>query len=230
MRIFVVNLGKDKGRFAFVSQQLERLGLGFERYPAVDGRALSPDEIRRAFRPVRSFIAMKKKMSRAEIGVALSHVGCYRAMVEAQEPLALILEDDVVLDERFPAVLERVAAFLNPHRPQIVAFSGYGVKDAAALPEEIRPERAIWCTDAYCLTLPAARLILRANWPVTTVSDSFKRWRKRYGLELFRALPTTVRQDDKTFASGNEILPKSNWLVRNLMWLTDWCLWRFFKA
>jgi len=230
MKTFVVNLDKDKERYVFVSEQLERLGIAFERYPAVDGRVLSVEEMRRSFRPLRSFIAMKKRMSRAEIGVAISHVGCYRKMIEMRLPVALILEDDVVLDDRFPSALKRVAAFLDPHRPQVVAFSGYGIENGSVLPEEIRPERAIWCTDAYCLTLPAAELMFRANWPVLTVSDSFKRWRRWFGLELYRALPTTVRQADETFASGNVVLPKSNWLVRNLMWLADWILLGIFRA
>jgi len=230
MRTFVINLEKDKDRYALVANQLERLGIAFERFPAVDGRALSADEMRRSFRPVRSFLAMKKRMSRAEIGVALSHVGCCRAMVETRTPVALILEDDVVLDDRFPSALERTAAFLDPNRPQVITFSGFGIENGANLPAEIRPERALWCTDAYCLTLPAARLMLKANEPVISVSDSFKRWRRWFGLELYRVLPTTVRQDDVTFASGNVVLPKSNWFVRNLMWLADWILLKVFKA
>ena len=230
MKTFVVNLDKDRNRLAFVSDQLERLALPFERFSAVYGRSLSPEEMRRSFRPIRSFIAMKKRMSRAEIGVALSHIGCCRRMVEEKTPFALILEDDVVFDERFPATLERVADFLNPACPQIVILSGYGVQDGPTHSEEIRPERSAWCADAYCLTLPAAELILRENFPVITVSDSFKRWRRRFGLELYRALPTTVRQDDVTFVSGNVVLPKSNWFVRNLMWLADWFLWKVCKA
>ena len=58
------------------------------------------------------------------------------------------------------------------------------------------------------------------------MADSFKRWRRRYGLQLYRALPATARQDDARFGSENQVLAKSNWLVRNLMWLADWALWR----
>ena len=93
-------------------------------------------------------------------------------------------------------------------------------------PEEIRAEKSAWCADAYVLTRPAAQLILKANDPVITVADSFKRWRRRHGLELYRALPATARQDDVRFGSENQVLAKSGWLVRNLMWLADWALWR----
>ena len=50
--------------------------------------------------------------------------------------------------------------------------------------------------------------------------------RRRFGLELYRALPATARQDDETFKSENLVLPKSNWLVRNVMWVADWLLWK----
>ena len=206
--------------------QLERLGIAFERFTAVCGKELSPEDRAKGFSRVRSFIASKKRLSDAEVGVAMSHVGCCRRIVEAEEPYALVLEDDVLLSDGFVETLSRVEAFLNPGRPQLVLLSGYGVEGAESMPPEIRPEKSAWCADAYVLTLPAARLMLKANDPVITVADSFKRWRRRFGLELYRALPATARQDDETFRSENVVLPKSNWLVRNLMWVADWLLWK----
>lgn len=226
MKTFVINLDKNPERLGFMRAQLERFGLSFERFPAVYGKTLSAAERQTGFSQIRSFIASKKKLSDAEIGVAMSHAGCYRKMVENDVATALIFEDDVRLADSFPETLRRVEAFLDRERPQIVVFSGYGVSDAETLPQEIRSEKSIWCADAYCLNLAAARLILKANWPVITVADSFKRWHRRFGLELYRALPVTVKQDDTTFKSENQVLPKSNWLVRNLMWVADWVLWR----
>ena len=132
----------------------------------------------------------------------------------------------MVLADGFPAALKRVESFLSPGRAQLVLLSGYGVEGAESLPEEIRAEKSAWCADAYVLTREAARLILKANDPVITVADSFKRWYRRFGLELYRALPATARQDDARFGSENQVLAKSNWLVRNLMWLADWAIWR----
>ena len=178
------------------------------------------------FSRTRSFIAAGKRLSDAEIGVAMSHVGCCRRMVEGDVPYALVLEDDVVLSSGFRDALSRVEAFINPGRPQLVLLSGYGVPGAESMPEEIRAEKSAWCADAYVLTLSAAKLILKANSPVITVADSFKRWRRRFGLEIFRALPSTARQDDETFASENQVLPKSGWFVRNAMKILDWLIWR----
>ena len=227
MKTFLINLDRNPERLEFMRGQLDRLGMAFERFPAVYGRELSPESRAKGFSRVRSFVASKKRLSDAEIGVAMSHVGCCRRMVEEGVRYALVLEDDVVLSDGFPAALSRVEAFLSPGRPQLVLLSGYGVAGAENMPSEIRAEKSAWCADAYVLTLPAAKLILRANDPVITVADSFKRWRRSFGLELYRALPATARQDDETFKSENQVLPKSGWLVRNLMWMLDWVLIKF---
>ena len=227
MRAFLINLDRNPERLAFMRGQLDRLGIPFERFPAVYGRELSPEARAKGFSRVRSFIASKKRLSDAEIGVAMSHVGCCRRMVEANDRYALVLEDDVVLSDGFAETLPRVEAFLNPGRPQLVLLSGYGVEGAESMPPEIRAEKSAWCADAYVLTLPAAELILKANDPVVTVADSFKRWRRSFGLELYRALPATARQDDETFKSENQVLPKSCWPMRNLMWAIDWLLVKF---
>ena len=224
MKTYLINLDRSPERLQFMRGQLDRLGIPFERFPAVYGKDLTPAARAKGFSRIRSFIASRKRMSDAEIGVAMSHVGCYRRMVETEERYSLVLEDDVVLSDGFAETLSRVEAFLNPGRPQLVVLSGYGVEGAESMPPEIRAEKSAWCADAYVLTLPAAELLLRANDPVITVADSFKRWRRRFGLELYRALPSTARQDDETFKSENQVLPKSNWFVRNLMWVLDWIL------
>jgi len=221
VKTYLINLDRNPERLAFMRGQLEKLEMPFERYPAVYGKGLTAEERRKGFSRVRSFIASKKRLSEAEIGVAMSHVGVYRRMVKDQIPVALVFEDDVALGPDFPAALVRAEAFVDPAKPQLLVFSGYGVEGAERLPPEIRRESSIWCADAYCLTLAAAKLILKANDPVITVADSFKRWRRFFGLELYRVLPATVRQDDVTFKSENTVLPKTNWLVRNLLWLAD---------
>lgn len=226
MNAYLINLDRSPQRLDFMRGQLDALGITFTRVPAVDGRAFAPGTPVEGFSPVRSFIAAGKRLSAAETAVALSHVECCRRIAASEAPCSLVLEDDVVLMDGFTAALSRVESFVDPSRPQCIILSGYGIPGAESLPEEIRRVKSAWCADAYVLTRPAAELILKANDPVITVADSFKRWHRRFGLELYRAFPSTARQDDETFASENLVLPKSNWFVRNLMRLTDWTLWK----
>ncbi len=225
MKTYVINLDRNPERLEFIREQLERIDVPFERISAVYGKALSPAEMRERFSRLRSFVASKKRMSASEIGCALSHVKIYRKLIEENVPVALVLEDDAVLGPEFAANLREAAAFLDPARPQVLLFSGHGIAGADERRGIVSIESA-WCTDAYCVTQAAAKLILKANFPVITVADSFKRWHRRFGLELYRAFPIAVRQEDVAFGSNIQILPKSNFLVRNLMWLADWVLWK----
>ena len=226
MNAYLINLDRSPQRLAFMREQLDAMGVKFTRVSAVDGRKLTAGERKERFSKIRSFIAARKRLSDAEIAVALSHVECCKKIAASDAPCSLILEDDVILEEGFTKALERIEAFVDPKRAQCVLLSGYGVPDAQTLPEEIRKVSSAWCADAYVLTKPAAKLILRANNPVITVADSFKRWRKRFGLELYRAFPSTARQDDESFASENLILPKSSAPVRAATAILDHILWR----
>ena len=230
MKTYLINLDRNPERLAFIKAQLDALGLAFTRIPACDGRALTPDELARHFSRVRSFIAMKKKMSAPEIGCAISHTKAYRQMLADKAPAALILEDGIVLSPGFVQTLQRVENFMSSTQPQVFVLSGYGLKDGEHEPETIRREPSIWCADAYCLNRLAAELILAHNDPVITVADHFKRWRKYFGLELYRVLPTTVKQDDTRFQSENLCLPKSNCFIRMLMRMTDRILIYLFKC
>lgn len=226
MNTYLINLDRSPERLAFMRDQLVAMNIDFTRIPAIDARKLTPCERKKGFSKIRSFIAARKRLSDAEVAVALSHIECCKKIANSTAPCALILEDDVILEEGFAKTLKRVEAFIDPNRAQCVLLSGYGVPNAQSLPEEIRRVPSAWCADAYVLTKPAAKLILRANSPVITVADSFKRWRKRFDLELYRAFPSTARQDDETFASENLVLPKSPALVRAFTAVLDYILWR----
>ena len=62
---------------------------------------------------------------------------------------------------------------------------------------------ALYCADAYLLTLAVAKLMAKINYPVTCVADDFKRWRRYFGLELYQVYPATVRQDNQKCISCN---------------------------
>ena len=88
LKAYLINLDRSPERLAFMDEQLKRLGVDYKRVPAVDGRALSPEERARGFSRVRSFIASKKRLSDAEVGVAMSHVACCRRVLAEEEPYA----------------------------------------------------------------------------------------------------------------------------------------------
>ena len=226
MKAFVINLDKNPERLEFMCEQFARLGLEVERFRAHYGKAFTREELRRYHSRIRSFIAFQKKMEPPKVAVALSHSEVYQTILDRNLPYALVLEDDIILDDGFPAALARAEKVLDPDRPQVFSFNGYGLDPDDGIQEEIREVSRMWCADAYVITREAARRIRKANFPVLTSADSFKRYHRLYGVELYRVLPATVRQDNEQFASENQESPKVNWLVRNLCWGLDRILWK----
>lgn len=208
MKTFLVNLDKNQERLKFMDGQLQRLGIAYERCPAIYGASLTAEQKRSAYRSFRARLVRGTPLSDGEIGCALSHCTIYRRMVTENIVAALVLEDDIVISDEFPAVLAEAIAGLNKDKGQVIIFSGYGV------PHDNRPKHGIvrtnmaHCTDAYLITLPAAKRILAANTPVITVADAWIRWSRLFGIELYHAFPTTVRQDNDRF--GTDI---DNWSV-----------------
>ena len=106
MRIIVINLDEDVERRRRVESRMADLGLRWERLSAVHGTRLTPaheaeiDRVAQARRGLR--------FSPGEIGCWLSHRMAQRMVAEGGDDMALILEDDVRVEDDLPAVLQRI--------------------------------------------------------------------------------------------------------------------------
>lgn len=100
--IFLINLDRRTDRLAFMEQQLSKQRLSFTRISAVNGYALSEQQ-KSQFDLEKFFLLYRRKMVPGEMGCALSHCLIWQNIVANNIPFALILEDDVVLDEDFSA-------------------------------------------------------------------------------------------------------------------------------
>lgn len=196
VKTYVINLDKNPIRMAYMAEQLEKVGMAYERFPAVYGKSLSLKELSKSFSPFRWWCAMGRPSTPGEIGCALSHCGVYRKIVDEGVPYALVLEDDVRLSVSLREVVQKGAAFLDSERPQVMILSKH---KAEAKTEGIYPIDDAMCADGYLLTLAAAKALLKANYPVVTVSDAWGRWGRRRQIELYRIYPSVVCQDGTTF-------------------------------
>ncbi len=98
MDCLIINLETSDRRMAFMAQQMDALGLGYERIAAVTAeqasRSGSPDYWNTWERPLKE----------TEKACLLSHVAAWKRVVRDGRP-ALVLEDDAVLSNRVPALL-----------------------------------------------------------------------------------------------------------------------------
>lgn len=97
-----------------MDEQLRRLGMPFEFFDAVDGRALSEDQVRAVYDEGRARQTFWGPLNRGEIGCALSHIAIWRLIVEQRVPHAFVLEDDAILDASTPEVLAALPPLMNP--------------------------------------------------------------------------------------------------------------------
>lgn len=107
MKIFVINLRRSNDRRQHMMEQLERLGLEYEMFDAIDGQA---KPLHRLFAKYDSITRLKWKvrpLSQGEVGCFASHYSLWEICVRLNEPI-VVLEDDLLLDEALPGILEDV--------------------------------------------------------------------------------------------------------------------------
>lgn len=109
MQTWVINLDRAPERLARISAQLQRLQLPFTRLSAVDARAMSPEQRRLLD---EAAYCRKHGMTPVlgELGCYLSHVEVMRRFLASDAQFALVLEDDVLLRNSLPAVLQGLMA------------------------------------------------------------------------------------------------------------------------
>ena len=199
MKVYLINLDKDDDRLAAADAQLKRLGVAYERVSAIYAKKLPQKELDGAVDKFRWWCAMGRPVMIGEIGCAMSHYSICRKMIEP----VCVLEDDVILDERFPEVLDFVARKIDPTRPQVVLLSNH-TRHLPNLPNlpSIQTSKFDMYMEGYVLTPLAAQALLKANWPMQTPCDHWGRWARRGLIELYHAFPTVCRQDQTQYVSG----------------------------
>ena len=203
MKVFLINLDKNTDRLAYMTSRLNELHIPFERIPAVYGAMLKKDELHKSFAAFRSFLCEGRRVTKGEIGCALSHCEVYRRIIDENLPCALVLEDDVALGDELPRVLHDVEQFCKADTPQAVLLSAHGIEEPRRKQSGIERIGSGMCTDAYVITNAGARLVLHSNFPMVAVADRWIRWKKRFGLELYRAWPMTAWQDKTRFPDSD---------------------------
>jgi glycosyl transferase family 25 len=119
--ILVINLDRAPHRLQKISEQLNRLGLNWERLNAVDGRSLSMQDS--SLLDLRKFgLRHGKTPLPGELGCYLSHVRAFERFDSSSLKYCLILEDDVDLKSDLPTALKALAD--HPADWDLVKLSG----------------------------------------------------------------------------------------------------------
>jgi len=219
MKIYLINLDKDKERLIAAESQLKRFGLQFERVGAVYGKAMPVEEKEAAVNAFRWWCAVGRCIWDGEIGCALSHRKARNLMITQNEDIACILEDDVVLSDMFPDVLRYIAENLDKYESNVVLLSNHTPQKKIGMPRKgfyLQKARNDMFTEGYVLTLPAARNLNSVNYPMITPCDWWGRWKRKGLIHLYHSVPTVCSQNRNDFKStigDGEFKPVSSYGV-----------------
>ena len=98
----VINLDRSPDRWMSTRSQLEKIGISAERVPAVDGKNLAPP----LYRKKSSLnLGCPRDLLPGEIGCYLSHLNCWKKLLQSNEKFALIMEDDILISPRAAAYM-----------------------------------------------------------------------------------------------------------------------------
>jgi glycosyl transferase, family 25 len=221
--IWVINLDRAPERLARVSAQLQHLQLPFTRLPAVDARALTAEQHGALDEPA---YRRKHGMSPVlgELGCYLSHVEVMRAFLASNAQFALVLEDDVLLHDSLPAVLQGLLR--NPGRWDVAKLSAvHRGTPVPYLDLALGHRLAVMlsrCTgsSAYLMNRRAAQAYLREpggllpmQLPYDHVFD--QGW--RFGIKYRLVTPTPCGHDEQiasTIVSPPGVSRKFHWTQR----------------
>ena len=220
MKVFVVNLDHDVGKWDDVHTRLSSAGVEHERFSAVYGKHMPREEKSKVLNRFRWWCATGRRCEDGELGCAISHLTLYRKMIEENICVACVFEDDVVFDERMPEQLDRVGSFLNSDLPRVVLLSSR--KAIARDNWGIEPIQGDFGTFAYMINLSGAKAMVSANFPVQRPADQWAWWRRLGKIELYHAVPI-VCDYDKTVISSTapkisvKDFPLPKWLLHKFL-------------
>ena len=103
-KVFVINLDRSADRWENMHTQLDKLGLPYERFAAIDGKKCSDAFLGGYY---SAFLNKKRyfaDLSRGEIACYISHLKVCQKIVDLKLDYGIVLEDDIELSPLFYAV------------------------------------------------------------------------------------------------------------------------------
>ncbi|MEQ9945037.1 glycosyltransferase family 25 protein [Pectobacterium aroidearum] len=183
MKVFVINLEKDKEKKTKIESECRKAGLDYEIISAVDGKALNDNELKSKTHPISA-----NYLSKGEIGCVLSHQKIYKKIIDANIDYALILEDDVELSQEINPFLKDFLNSKNKIKGDIFLLYPSGLK---FLNRKIIISHNCFfyevynssCAHGYIISRKAAKKLMRINTPIILVADA---WLWFYQISLLK--------------------------------------------
>ena len=173
--VFVISLDEAADRRKRTGEHLDGLGLAHTFVAAIDGRQTDPN-VHPLYDGCRRRLFFGKDLTGGEMGCLLSHRLVLQKIVADGLDVALVLEDDAVLDPVFPDIVRELMArreswklvrFLCKDKKKIDTAPKQPVLDLGYGRQLVRLQNVYGGAFAYLVTREAAETLLRVtcrNW------------------------------------------------------------------
>lgn len=211
MKVFVINLARSTERRASMEQQLSLLNLDYEIVEAVDGSQLSYTDIMRETRP------LNYALSCGEVGCALSHINIYRRIAADAIPMALILEDDALLNCESVVVMSEVEKrnIQSPTVTLLTEISQYIDKPTFSLSKGRNLYDVLEASRShgYIINQSAATKLIEFLYPVWMVADRWQTLREYSVCNIEAVIPPVIKRSAHSENSTIQVYDNgSKWL------------------
>lgn len=211
-KIFIINLDRSRERWQHVQEQLAPWPeLPVERVAATDGYALPEDEVNRYYSEPLNRRIYHKLLKPGEKGGFISHIRCWQQILAEDLDFALVLEDDFVVLENPPALLQAIQALDEPWHLLKLAMPNnqQAVVRRRSLGhfELVHYKKNPISAVAQAVSREGARLLLEKEWPFGRPVDVSMQYTWQLGFRAMGLQPLAFRP---AFTFESNIAGKDN--------------------
>lgn len=185
-KVYIINLDSCVERWENISTQCDALGIEYERVSAVRGSELTAEEKVEVYDLSTNLAKYDKRLNDGEIGCYLSHVKCWKKIVEEELDFALILEDDASLREKIKECIAQFSSMESSDWDYIKLFNSKRLKMKVAslnLDEGVQLHKVAKLPASTCsqfVSQVGAQKLLKHSFPIARPVDAdIQHWFER---------------------------------------------------
>lgn len=209
MRCFYINLQRRPDRLAHILKELDYLEMPYERIVAVDHRDLSSDKMHQYYDTERGF-KEGRQLTSAEIACFLSHIKCWKKILEHNIPFAYVFEDDAMLSIEAKDIFREVNSVVSQYKiseASVVLFSHTKYYKNSNLVIKLKNGTALYesygapfCAHAYLITRDAIeRLLTKMSGQkfLYPFDHNWRHWQDDRIIKLYSLVPFIATNNSK---------------------------------
>lgn len=217
IKTYIINLDRNPDRLEAMQSGMEKFGLAYERFAAIDGAAISVEDYEQ-FQNIRPRDG--RGWNRGQMGCFLSHFGVWQKAAASDQPYTAIFEDDMHLSPSLPAFLQEdqwipqgcdiVRLETSTNRVRL-SKKPIGQKEGRKIFSVLSTS---WCAGGYIISRECAQRLIALPTTCHSTSDDFLFCHERMGvaktLSIAQIVPALCVQDKFFYLNASDVKFESN--------------------